>query len=350
MTHCPSHALIGSRSKLLRITIKQIAQELGISHSTVSRVLNDKQSNLVSETTRDRIVEAARRMGYRPSRIARALQGKSTDLIGVFVPDTADYFFDRVIRGLRHTVEDDGYELIIFTSSPSEIAAKWYRLLQWDLDGAFVFDYMFYVDGLSEALVHHAGAVPPLVGLFSGKSQLKDYVTIDFERAVQSLLARMLARGCRRFAYMGPRDSFGPEEQRFSVFSDFVRDSGVACIPLPLPAAPSLMEAARQCTLAHRATHQPMPDALFCQNDEIAIGAYRALRESGLRVPNDVALAGCDDIPYVSYVETPLTSISLPVERICAEAWRILRRRIAEPEAQPMRARLDASLCLRAST
>ncbi len=93
----------------MRITIKKIAQELGISHSTVSRVLNDKHSNLVSDATRERIVEAANRMGYRPNRIAQALQGKSTQLIGVLVPDSDDYFFQTVIRHLRHTLEESDY-------------------------------------------------------------------------------------------------------------------------------------------------------------------------------------------------------------------------------------------------
>lgn len=77
----------------VRVTIKQIAEELGIFHSTVSRVLNDKQTALISEATRLRITATAQTMGYRPSRIAQALQGKGTQLIGVFVPDTEDYFF-----------------------------------------------------------------------------------------------------------------------------------------------------------------------------------------------------------------------------------------------------------------
>ena len=100
----------------MRVTIKNIAMELGISHSTVSRVLNDKQSNLISEATRERITEAATRMGYRPNRIAQALQGKSTQLIGVFVPDTEDYFFQTVITHLRHTLDESGYELMVFAS------------------------------------------------------------------------------------------------------------------------------------------------------------------------------------------------------------------------------------------
>src|SRR5580692_7745258 len=100
----------------LRVTIKKIAQDLGISHSTVSRVLNDKQSTLISDATRERIMEAASRLGYRPSRIAQALQGKSTQLIGVFVPDSDDQFFQTVIKNMRQTLEESEYELMVFVS------------------------------------------------------------------------------------------------------------------------------------------------------------------------------------------------------------------------------------------
>ncbi|HLK58474.1 MAG TPA: LacI family DNA-binding transcriptional regulator [Chthonomonadaceae bacterium] len=334
----------------MRITIKKIAQDLGISHSTVSRVLNDKHSNLVSEATRERIMEAAARMGYRPNRIAQALQGKSTQLIGVFVPDTDDQFFQTVIKHLRHTLEESGYELMVFVSAPNQITAKWHRLLQWDLDGVFVFDYMFYVDGLWEALTEHSGPIPPVVGLFSNKTQLKDYVTIDFQPALEALLAHLREQGCRRFGYMAFPTSFHPSEQRYAVFSDFVARNFFQQYDVPvLYGQPSLMEAARQGMSAWLAEGQPLPDALFCQNDELALGAYRALCEARISVPEQIALAGCDDLPYISYLETPLTSLSLPVAEVCRQGWSILQKRITEPEGSPLQVVLEVSLKLRAS-
>lgn len=334
----------------MRVTIKKIAQELGISHSTVSRVLNDKQTALVSETTRERIMQAATRMGYRPSRIAQALQGKSTQLIGVFVPDTDDYFFQTVLRHLRHTLEESGYELMVFVSAPHQITAKWHRLLQWDLDGVFVFDYMFYVDGLWEALTQHTGHIPPVVGLFSNKTQLQDYVTIDFTPAMETLLEHLRKQGCRRFGYMALPTSFHPSEQRYTVFSEFVRTHGLVQSDIPaLSGAGSLMESARQGLSAWIAAGQPLPDALFCQNDEIGLGAYRALREAGVSVPDDILLAGCDDLPYMSYLETPLTSLTLPVPEVCRQGWSVLQKRLAEPEGPPMQVVLEVGLKLRAS-
>jgi LacI family transcriptional regulator len=334
---------------MLRVTIKQIAQELGISHSTVSRVLNDKQSHLVSDTTRERIIEQATRLGYRPNRLAQALQGNQTNLIGVFVPDEEDYFFQRVIKSLRHTVEASDYELIVFTSSPTQIVSKWHRLLEWDLDGVFAFDYMFYVEGLHQALTHHTGYIPPVVGLFSQHTQLQDYVTHDFRPALWELLEHLEGEGCRLFGYMGPPSSLHEGEQRYAVFSEFVRARGLEQCDLGLSRAVNLMEAGRLCVRAHLQSGASVMDALFCQNDEIALGAYRGLWECGLVVGRDVLVAGCDDIPYISYLEVPLTSLWLPVEEVCREGWRVMQVRMASPESAPSRVVLEAELRLRAS-
>lgn len=335
----------------MRITIKKIAQELGISHSTVSRVLNDKQSVMISEATRERIMQAATRMGYRPSRIAQALQGKSTRLIGVFVPDTNDYFFQSMIQHLRHTLEESGYELMVFVSGPNQITAKWQNLLQWDLDGVFVFDYMFYVDGLWEALTQHKGAIPPVVGLFSNyNTQLQDYVTVDFAPAMEALLEHLRAQGRRHLGYMAFSTSFHPNEQRYVVFSRFVKQHSLEQSDIPiLSGQPSLMEAARLGLNAWIEAGRPLPDALFCQNDEIGVGAYRALCDHGVAVPDRIALAGCDDLPFISYLETPLTSLALPVQEVCRQGWCILQQRMAESEGQPLHATLDVRLVLRAS-
>lgn len=334
----------------MRVTIKQIAEELGISHSTVSRVLNDKKDTLVGDATRERVLQTAKRMGYRPNRIAQALQGKGTQLIGVFVPDTEDYFFQTVIRHLRHTLEESEYELMVFVSTPTQITDKWHRLLQWDLDGVFVFDYLFYVDGLWKALTQHAGVIPPIVGLFSSNTQIKDYVTVDFGPPIRALLERLGAQGCRRFGYMALESSFHPSEQRYTLFSQFVREHGFEQTDIPvLVGQSSLMEGARKGLASWLNTGRALPEALFCQNDEIALGAYRALRSAGIAIPDQIALAGCDDLPYISYLETPLTSLALPIQEVCRQGWSLMQTRIAEPNGGALQVVLDVHLRLRAS-
>lgn len=334
----------------MRVTIKEIAKELGVSHSTVSRVLNDKHSSLVSEATRERITQAAKRMGYRPSRIARALQGEKTQLIGVFLPDGDDYFFHDVLTHLRRLVESNGFELIPFASSGEKIADSWIRLLHWDLDGVFVFDYMFHTEALQEALSEHNGYIPPMVGLFNGRSQLRDYVAIDMTPAMDALLTHFFDQGCRRIGYLSRAGSFHPAEERFAVYTRFRERHGLEPVHVALSGGQNLCAAARQAMLDYIDAGHALPDALFCQNDEMAIGAYRALYERGISVPDAVALAGCDDVPFAAYLEKPLTTLSLPVEAACRQGWDLLQRRMVEPECPPAQVMLEATPILRASS
>src|SRR2546425_1248385 len=108
-------------------------------------------------------METATRMGYRPNRLAQALQGQTTRLIGILLPAGNDHFFREVETGLRALVEESGYELLPFVSADQQVRDSWHRLLRWDLDGVFVFDYLLYVDGLWEALVEHHGVIPPMI-------------------------------------------------------------------------------------------------------------------------------------------------------------------------------------------
>jgi len=160
-------------------------------------------------------------------------------------------------------------ELMVFASSASQITAKWHRLLQWDLDGVFVFDYLFLIDGLWQALTHHSGAIPPVVGLFSNNTHLKDFIRVDFAPALNALLAHFEEQGCRHFGYMAHSASLHVTEQRYAVFFEFVHQHGLRQSDIPTQSGhPTLMESARQGLHTWMAAGKPLPDALFCQNDE----------------------------------------------------------------------------------
>ena len=206
------------------------------------------------------------------------------------------------------------------------------------------------MDGLWEALAKHRGIIPPIVGLFSSQTKLRDYVTLDFRPAQEELLSHWSLQGCRRLGYMAYPTSLNYQESRYAIFSEFTKKRGLEQVDIPLPAGfSSLMEAAHEGMCAWIIGGLPLPEALFCQNDEIALGAYRALRESGICIPDQVSLAGCDDLPYISYLDIPLTSLALPVQEVCRQGWSILNKRIAEPEGPPMQVVVEAVLRLRAS-
>ena len=334
----------------MRITIKEIARELGLSHSTVSRVLNDKESSMISEPTRVRIMETAHRMGYRPNRLAQALQGTSTRLVGLFLPTGTDHFFSVVERNLREHVEESGYELLPFEASPANVSASWSRLLSWQLDGIFAFDYLLHYEGLQGALADHKGAVPPLIALFGSEPRLADFVTFDFRPAMEAVLRHFVDSGSESIGYVALEPSLNEREQRYGAYSRFVESHRLGRVNIPLKRGDNLCESARITVNSFIDAGKSVPDALFCQNDEIALGTYRALYERGIEVPNRVRIAGCDDIPYMAYLEKPLTTVTLPVEEACSTAWRFLKERMASAAAPPLQAVLPAQLKIRESS
>lgn len=334
----------------MRVTIKEIARELGLSHSTVSRVLNERQNAMVSDATRDRIVATAHNMGYRPNRIAQALKGDHSGLIGVFMPEGQEYFFNEVLFHLRRLIERDGHELIPFTCSDLQVESSWLKLLRWDLEGILVFDYLLFVDGLGQALMHHRGFVPPVVGLFNSRSQLEDFVAIDFNTAMNSLLNHLVDGGFQRIAYAAAPGSFQPAEQRFAIYSEFVQRLAMKPIHIHIKGGTTLCESARLSALNLVSNMPELPDAIFCQNDEIALGVYRAFRERDVAVPGEVAIAGCDNIPFMAYLDQPLTTLTLPVQEACKIAWETLQHRISSPDKPHVKRLLEASLTIRSSS
>ncbi len=334
----------------MRVTIKEIARELGLSHSTVSRVLNDRQSAMVSEATKDRIVSAAKSMGYRPNRIAQALKGARSGLIGVFMPESQEYFFSEVLFHLRQFVEEAGYELIPFSCSPLNVEERWLKLLRWDLEGVLVFDYLLFADGLGQALLQHRGFVPPIVGLFNPSSQLEDFVALDFAPAMGQLLDHIVDGGARSIGYAAVPGSFQSAEQRYSCFQRFMIAHGLPQVRIDVVGGSTLSESARLSTADLLAAGEGLPEAIFCQNDEIALGVYKALRDAGIEIPRDVMIAGCDNVPYMAYLDTPLTTLSLPVEEACRIACMALHQRITEPEQPHVRRMMEATVVTRAST
>ncbi len=334
----------------MRVTIKEIARELGLSHSTVSRVLNQRENAMVSDTTRDRILSAARTMGYRPNRIAQALKGARSGLIGVFMPESQEHFFSEVLFYLRRCVELAGFELIPFSCSPLNVEERWLKLLRWDLEGVLVFDYLLFADGLGQALLQHHGFVPPIVGLFNAESHLTEFVAFDFAPAMQDLLTHMTDQGARTIAYAAVPGSFHVAEHRYRCYQHFMVDHELEQHRIDVVGGTTLSESALLSAHELISRRSKLPDGIFCQNDEIALGVYRALRQHGVDIPGDIILAGCDNAPFVAYLDTPLTTIVLPIADACQAACQVLQRRIEQPDSEPTRRLMRTSLVIRAST
>lgn len=326
----------------MQVTLRDIAKELDVSHATVSRVLNRKDDHLISEATRARVRQTARDMGYRPNLAARALATGRTRTVAVWMPTLYTPFYAQALNALERQITGHGYGLTI-GRWPAPAAGLADLRERSAADGLLVMDL---IKDSPEA--PPPGAAPGLPAVFLGAHcpTDTDHVRVDLTAGAREAVRHLLAGGGRP-AYLVSGPMAHPGEARYDAYLSEMAEAGQAPQVIPLPAGD---RAGARMALADFLRGHPRPDGLFCQNDDVALGALRALRDRGLRVPDDVRLVGCDGIEEAEYWDPPLSTVTQPLEEVCALAWQFLARRLEEPDAPPQRATLSAQLVVRESS
>ena len=214
----------------------------------------------------------------------------------------------------------------------------------WPVDGILAFDG-------PEEVQHYLAANPvshlPIVSMGSFWVDTIDFVGVDLAFGTHAALQHLLAIGCRRIAFLFPRRDHRAQDSRHNAYTTAMQQAGKQ--PEYIDAGENSRASARRCLRDYVQEHG-CPDGLFCFNDDLAIGAYRGLCDLGIRVPEDIALIGCDGIEDTEYLETPLSTIAQPHEQMCALAWQFLKQRI-QNESLPLQQKiLRPQLILRKSS
>jgi LacI family transcriptional regulator len=318
-----------------RITIADVAREAGVSAQTVSRVVNDKGE--ISPATRQIVTDVIERLGYRPSAIARSLATNRTWTLGLVVPDIANPFFPEIVRGAEDAARQRGYTIFVCNTdeNPEQEAAVLRLLEERRTDGVVVCSSRLPDERLHALLAHHPSAVlvnRPAPAAVAGAVRIDD--AAGTRRAVQ----HVLDSGRRTIGMLaGPPGSYSAQERRHS-FEAALAAAGLPGAPV-LPCAPNLaggMEATGALLAAH-----PAIDGLICYNDLVAIGAIQACAARGRRVPEDVAVIGCDDIMLAGLVTPPLTTLRIDKYQLGVVAISMLFDRMegrapSEPRVLPL--------------
>jgi LacI family transcriptional regulator len=303
----------------LKVTIRDVAREAGVSVATVSRVLND--SGPVSESARARILDVAGRLRYAPNEAARTLISSRTSTLGVILPDLHGEFFSEVIRGLDQAAKASGFHLLVSGShnDANETKAA-LRAMRGRVDGLVVMAPDANTAGVASGLPDGVPIVLLNCPTVDGRA---DSIEIDNYGGAYAMVRHLAHGGRRRVAIVTGTPNNRDAAERLRGYRDALRASGVqARAEWELPGnftEASGYEAARRFLALER-----RPEALFASNDSMAIGALSALREGGLRVPEDVAIGGFDDIPMAQYTTPPLTSVRVPMGMLGAEAVDLL--------------------------
>jgi LacI family transcriptional regulator len=326
------------------ITIRDVAEEASVSATTVSRVFN--HDHLVNSETREHVLSVARRMGYSPNATARSLSQGRTRSLGIILPAPHGEFFSELIRGVDEAAQEADHFLLIASShyDPEEGASA-LQSLAGRVDGLIIMTPRVQASVLTEGVDLNVPVV--FVNSEIGGSPY-DLFTIENREGAARVVTHLIEQGRTRIAAIaGPAGSTDVEE-RLAGYHDALEEHGLS------PAAvidgaftqESGYEAGKKIVdLSER------PDAVFACNDYMALGAMAAFREAGVRVPDDVAVAGFDDIVNARYANPPLTTVHVPVYEIGHRAGKRLLKRIqSDPSPAAEQFRLPHELKVRAST
>ncbi|HBL30787.1 MAG TPA: LacI family transcriptional regulator [Acidobacteria bacterium] len=313
-------------------TIKEVARASGVSVATVSRVFNQKGP--IRDETRQRILEVAGRLGYSPHAMARSLITKKTGTVGVLLPDLYGEFFSEVIRGVDLAARHDGYHILVSSSHSdrSEVEAV-LRALRGRIDGLVVMS----PEADARVLEANLPETLPIVLLNCRvEGTAFDSINIDNEGGARAMVRHLAGLGHIRIAHvkgapanndalerlLGYREEMRTllheDTEALEIAGDFNEESGYR-------AGKALLRM------------DPRPTAVFAANDAMALGVLSALQEAGLRVPEEMAVTGFDDIPIARYLTPPLTTVRLDIADLGGLAVRRLLEAIAEGEDRERR-------------
>lgn len=327
------------------ISIKDLAEIAEVSHSTVSRALH--HSPLVNGETGDRIRQLAVQMGYRPSAIARSLVTRKTWTIGVVVTTIADPFIAEVVSGIEEKANDCGYSVFLANSNadPEREMKVVHSFHERRVDGILVTASRvgaIYVPMLSEM------NVPIVLINNQHPSDFAHSVVIDNVTASRKAVEHLVKLGHKRIAYIGDRYGYQSDTERFAGYRQALEYADVSFLPELVVHGDGKAESAGPAIerLFEAATS---PTAIFCYNDMTALGALRAIRRRGLKVPDDVSLVGFDDLFIASYTQPLLTTVRQPHRQMGLMAMEMLLKLFSAEQAKTS-VKVEGELIVREST
>lgn len=310
-----------------RATSHDVARAAGVSQSTVSRALRSPDS--VSPQLRDRVLAAARSLGYTPSEIGRSLVTQSTKTIGMVVTDLGNPFYPFLISPLHDELSKLGYRMLLLTDDDSPDSPQ--RLVDRSIDGA-----VLTTTTLDSSLPHEldASGLPFVFLARESDVVAADAAVVDNTLGASILAAEILRLGHRRIgAILGPQNTSTGRDRRRGLRVTLAA-AGISLDELPIREGPFVAETGHEAL--HALMQSDSPTVVICGNDSIAIGALNAAHGMGLSVPGDVSIVGFDDLPIAGWELVQLTTVRQPMDEMARVAGRTLVARI-EGRAQPGR-------------
>ena len=325
------------------VVMADVAKLAGVSHQTVSRVIND--SPHVSADTRQRVQDAMRKLGYRPNSVARALVTGRSRTLGVVSFDTTLFGPASTLFGIERAAHDAGYFVNIVSLrslTRSAVLSTVERLRQQGVDGILVIAPQ---ESATQAVLHLPEDVP-VVAAEAAPDESVPLVAIDQVEGARLATSHLLEQGHRTVWHLsGPLDWLEAQD-RVDGWRTTLEAAGAA----PPPVLVGDWSARSGHELGRDLAANPEVTAVFAANDQMALGLLRALHEAGRRIPDDISIVGFDDIPEAEYFTPPLTTVRQNFNEMGRRSLLLLLEQIETGDRTPVRETVAPELIVRAST
>jgi LacI family transcriptional regulator len=329
-----------------RPTLRDVAAAAGVHPATASRALNEATRSLVRPVTVTRVREAAASLGYQVNPIARSLKTRRSEMVGVLVPDLTNPLFPPIVRGIEDALSESGYTVLTANTDgdPARTSARFAAMQARQVDGFIVATAL-----LDDPVLHEAAARGVPIVTVNRQTEHLDVsgVAGDDATGIEQTVDHLVTLGHRDIAHIaGPLDvstgavrlrAFRAAMQRHGLRDDrFVE-------------AEAYSETAGRTALL-QLLEENRPTAVVAGNDLLALGCYDALVEAGLTCPDDLSVAGFNDLPFISRLLPPLTSVRVPQYQLGVEAARLLLDRLSGRTVTSRVVLLPVQLVVRGST
>ncbi len=328
-------------------SLKEVAKLAGVSVATVSRVINN--SAKVSPETVKIVNKAIKKLDFKPSRVAQRLRVKDgrKKLIGLIVPDIQNPFYVDVVRGVEDMSYENGFAIYMCNFAQDESKERLYLdLMQSEsVDGLILAP----VNEKDDRVIKLVNSGLPIVCVDRSLSDVEvDSVVVNNEEGAFAAVNHLASLGYKRIAYLGGLPGIPTTRQRMNGYISALKKNGIKVDKKFILTGDSKHISGKKMASELLDLEQP-PEALFTGNNLITLGALEVIHSRGLKIPDDVAIIGFDDMPWSISLNPPLTAVSQPGYEIGRRAADILFQRIEEPDRENVQLVLNTKLVIRES-
>ncbi|MFO7971554.1 MAG: LacI family DNA-binding transcriptional regulator [Desulfobacterales bacterium] len=329
-----------------RVTAKDIAESLGVSMMTVSRAINGHPN--VNNKTRERVISKAKELGYTPNHVAKSLVLQKTSIIGVVVPEITHSFFPEAIRGIEDALFSSDYQLILTHSAEDDERER--KAIE-TLESKRVDGILISTSESTRRYTEYEKVVQSGIPLVFFDRCVQGIgascIRINDTRSAKMVTEHLVEHGYKRIAHLRGPEYVSIGKARYEGYVQALESHGIP-VDKGLVVTAGFHEDAGYKAMKYLLENEEV-DAVVAVNDPAAFGAYKAIREKGLRVPDDIAIAGFSDDIRAELMETPLTTVRQPAYEVGNVAAKKLLAHIERVNEQVEEITIETELVIRRS-